>query len=89
MATQRVVKIDSIYHYLEAKEKGLDYDMRKKVYDSMDGIILNDLQRFHKEKVADKPYTYCIIGLEEQISDGELNKIGEVEKLTLEETFGY
>jgi len=89
IATQRVVEIEPIYHYLEAKEKGLEYDMRKKIYDSMDAIGLNDIQRFHKEKIADRPYTYCIIGSEEQISEGDLNTIGELEKLTLEEIFGY
>lgn len=89
IATQRIVEIEPIYHYLEAKEKGVEYDMRKKVHDSMDDITLHDIQLFHKEKLADKPYTYCIIGSEERISEGDLNTIGEVEKLTLEEIFGY
>lgn len=89
IATQRVVEIEPIYHYFEAKEKGLDYDMRKKVYEAIDDITLNEVRQFHKEKLADKPYTYCIIGSQERISEDDLKKIGEVEKLTLEEIFGY
>ncbi|TRZ41891.1 M16 family metallopeptidase [Robertkochia solimangrovi] len=87
--TQRLTENMPIYLYLDAKEKGLDYDIRKNIYEALDTITFETVSDFHKAKIADKAYAYCIVGSEERITEEDLAKIGEVKKLTLEDIFGY
>lgn len=87
--TERITKDDIIYNYLEAKELGLTEDIRKKVYNEVDGIKLSDVKAFHAKNISKKPYTYAIVASEKNLSLEKMQKIGEVKKLTLEEIFGY
>ncbi|MCX2681977.1 insulinase family protein [Galbibacter sp. EGI 63066] len=87
--TQRITESNPIYLYLGAKDKGIDYDIRKEVYEAMDRIAFEDINTFHNSKISQKPFTYCIIGSEEVISDDDLKKIGELKKFSLEDIFGY
>lgn len=87
--TQRVTDSGPILLYLDALNKGIDYDIREKTYNSIDQLTFKDLKTFHNQKIANKFYTYYIVGSKDKISDDDLNKIGEVEKLSLKEIFGY
>ena len=87
--TQRINENEPIYMYFGAKKKGVDYDLRKTIYETIDTITFDDIKQLHGEKIANKPYTYCIIGSEDKISDTDLQKIGQLKKLTLEQIFGY
>lgn len=87
--TERVTQDGIIFNYLSAKELGLSEDIRKRVYSEVDGITLNDVKAFHGKNISKKPYTYAIVASEKKLPLSELQKIGEVKKLSLEEIFGY
>ncbi|RRB00961.1 M16 family metallopeptidase [Larkinella rosea] len=87
--TERILQDAVIYNYLSAEEKGLDYDERQKIYDSLDQLSYTDLKKFSDEYLANKPYTYCIVASEKRVNPADLNKYGKVTKLSLEEIFGY
>jgi predicted Zn-dependent peptidase len=89
LETERITKDGIIASYLAAQQKGLDYDTRKEEYAALDKITMNDLQQLHKDQLANKAYTYCIVASEKKISADDLKKVGEVKKLSLEEIFGY
>lgn len=87
--TERITQDNIIFNYLAAKELGLDDDPRKKIYSSVDNIKMQDLKAFHEANFSGKPYTYAIVASEKRVSMNDLEKLGEVKKISLEELFGY
>ena len=87
--TDRVTKDAIILNYLNASKKGVDYDIRKINYQQYSNITLNDLYKYHQDVLSKKPYTYCVIASEKKINLEDLKKYGVVQKLSLQELFGY
>ena len=87
--TDRTDGVDYIFAYINARSKGTDKDLRKDEYESLDKITLKDIEQFQKDNLADKPFTYCIVGQEGKIKWEDMQKLGEIKKLSLEEIFGY
>ncbi len=89
MQTERIRQDGIIYSYLDAQEKGLDYDARQKTYEALDKLSYGDLKKFTEQNLANKPYTYCVVASEKRVTPQDLAKYGTVKKLSLEEIFGY
>ena len=87
--TERTVRSGILFNYLTAKKFGRDDDSRKVIYESLQGISVADLEKFHKQRYADKAYAYCVIGSKENINMNVLENLGAVKKISLEELFGY
>ncbi|RAJ03842.1 putative Zn-dependent peptidase [Chitinophaga skermanii] len=87
--TQRVTQDGIIANYLNAKKLGLDYDLRKDVYNAIDNMNFEQVKAFHAKHIAGKPYTYCVLASDKRVSEEDLKKYGDVKKLSLEELFGY
>lgn len=87
--TGRITQDGIIYAYLTAQMKGIDYDIRKKTYESVDKIGFPELNAFHKQYIANKAYTYCILASEEKLKQADFEKYGSYKKVSLEELFGY
>jgi predicted Zn-dependent peptidase len=87
--TERITQDGIIYNYLTAKRRGLDEDVRKNIYESADKLTYDDLKKFHTENMSHKPYTYCIVANEAKVKMEDMQKCGDVKKLSLEEIFGY
>ncbi len=87
--TERITQDAVIYNYLAAERRGLNEDVRKRIYDKMDKMAFNDIKQFHADNIASKPYTYCIVASDKKIAADDLKKVGEVKVLSLDEIFGY
>lgn len=87
--TNRTTRESIFWSYQTAKERGLDYDLQKVVYDSLQTMDFDDLQIFFDKNIKGKNYTYAVIGNEKMIDKKVLEKLGPVEVLTLEDLFGY
>ena len=87
--TERITQDNIIFTYLANKQLGETTDLRKKIYNAVDVITMQDLQNFHKNHLSGKPYTYAIVASEKNVSMEEMKKLGEVKKISLEELFGY
>lgn len=87
--TQRITQDNIIFDYLGAQRLGLDYDIRKDIYNNVDKITMDDVKKFHAAELAGKPYTYVIVASENKVPESESAKLGEFKKLSLEELFGY
>ncbi|GGB14450.1 M16 family metallopeptidase [Puia dinghuensis] len=87
--TQRFTEDGIVFAYLEAKQKGLDYDERKNEYETLDKLTMNDVKQFHQQQVAGKAYTYCVVASEKKIKVDDLQKVGAVQVLSLDQIFGY
>ncbi len=87
--TERVTEDGIIFSYLAALRKGLTHDIRKDVYEKVNRLTFNDIQKLHQEEIANKAYTYCIVASEDNMNEDELKAIGPLKKLSLEELFGF
>ena len=89
LATSRTTKTGILNAYINAENLGIDYDINKKIYEAVPSLTLEDVAKFEKENMANKPYRYMILGDEKQLDMKALEKIGPVKRLTTEEIFGY
>ncbi|WP_345220421.1 M16 family metallopeptidase [Hymenobacter koreensis] len=89
IATERITKSDILFSYERAKRLGLDYDLRRDVYEKTASMSLDDLKKFQQAKVKGQPQTILVIGSKDRLNFKELAKYGEVKQLTLKEIFGY
>ena len=87
--TQRIVQDGILFNYLDAEQKGLKQDIRIQKYNAVDKVAFNDMKSFHANNLSGKPYTYAIVASENKLKMEELQKLGEVKKLSLQEIFGY
>ncbi len=87
--TQRFTQDGIVFAYLEAKQKGLDYDERRNEYAELDRLTMNDVKAFHQQQLAGKAYTYCVVASDKKINTDDLKKVGQLKVLSLEEIFGY
>jgi predicted Zn-dependent peptidase len=75
--------------YERAAKRGLDYDLRKEMYDKIPNISMADLKNFFDQHVKGKNFTYLIIGKKDNVDFKILETLGNVKELSLEEVFGY
>jgi predicted Zn-dependent peptidase len=87
--TQRITQDGIIFNFLDAEQKGLKEDLRIKKYAAVDKIGYPELKAFHAKYIAGKPYTYAVLASEKSVKAEDLQKLGEVKKLSLQEIFGY
>lgn len=87
--TERITKSEIISSYLKAEKLGIDYDIRKEVYEKLISINLNEISQFHRENIKNSSYTFLILGDTNKIKTEILENIGTVSVLSLEEIFGY
>jgi predicted Zn-dependent peptidase len=87
--TERITRGGILNSYLAAQKLGLDYDIRKDIYDKSASITIEDIQKFQNENVKDSKYTILVLGDKDKLDIKTLEKYGPVKYLTLEEIFGY
>lgn len=87
--TQRIKKDGIIFSYLQNQKKGINHDRRKGWYDQVKTMQFADIENVHQTELANKPYTYCIVASEKNVTEEQLQNIGTLTKLSLEEIFGY
>lgn len=89
MRSERVIKDDIAWAYIQARRLGLDTEERHLVYDALQGMTLDDVVKFQQSTVKDGVYHYGILGDPEDLDLEALGKIGRVVILTPEQIFGY
>lgn len=89
LATARTTKSNILDAYLSAKNRGIDYDINQKIYETVPSLTMEDIVKFEQETMANKPYRYLILGNEKELDMKSLEKIGPIKRLSTEEIFGY
>ncbi len=89
LASQRTSKFALINAWLIAQNKGIDYDINEVIYNTIPSLTLQDVVKFEKKNIANKPYRYVILGDENELDMQAIEKIGKIKRVTTEEIFGY
>lgn len=89
IASERVINTGILNNYLVAQRLGNTTDIRKNMFEQIPSLTFNDLNNFHKKEFSQQPYVYCIVGDEDNLNLENMQKLGDFEKLTLNQIFGY
>ncbi len=87
--TERITKSSKLWNYETALKRGLDYDLRKDVYEAVPNLTMADLKAFHQEYIKDGKYNIMVIGKTDGLDMAALKEYGPVKQLSLEDVFGY
>ncbi len=89
LRTDRIIKSDVLWAYLNAQDLGLSIDTRKNLFEKAATMTLNDVKAFQQKWVKDRKYNYVVLGDEKNLDMEGLSKYGKIEKLSQEQLFGY
>ncbi len=87
--TERIIKDKIFWQYQRNLDRGVEHDLRKDIYERMQTITLDEFKEFFNKHIKDHTYTYLVIGNRELINMNDLQTMGEVHELTLEDIFNY
>mgnify|MGYP003623429387 FL=1 len=87
--TQRFLRASALWNYINARDMGLNYDTRKDLYEQVPNMTLADVKKFQEEWVKGRTYNYYILGRKDDLTDAKLKEYGKVQRVSLEEIFGY
>ena len=89
LATERTIKAGLLNSQLSSERLGLDKSVREIVYKNAQKLTLQDIVKFANTHISNKPYRYLILGDEKELNMKELEKIGPIKRVSLEEVFNY
>jgi predicted Zn-dependent peptidase len=89
MRTERITK-ENIFDTFDAYAKmGVNYDLRKDIYEKMGTFTIADVKKFQEEKLKDKNNIILILGDKKELNFKEISKFGKVKTITAEDVFGF
>jgi predicted Zn-dependent peptidase len=89
LKTERITRDNIIWNYINSQKLGIDYDIRKDVYEFVRGSDISDVISFHRDNVSSSFYKILILGDKNKINTDYLNNLGRVKYLDMETIFGY
>jgi predicted Zn-dependent peptidase len=89
IAADRVTRENILYSYESARRLGLDYDIRRDIYQQAGTLSFDDLKSFQQQNVRQKPQVVLVLGSKNRLNFKELAKYGTVKELSTKELFGY
>jgi len=87
--SERITKENVYWTYLRNLDKGINYDYRKDVYNTVKGEDIETLKTFFNEHIANKKHRFLVVGNKNEVDMKVLSKLGKVKILELEEVFNY
>ena len=84
LRTERIIKGDIIWSYINAQDLGQNVDPRIKLYNDIQNMTLKDIADFQKQWVKGRTYVYCILGDKKDLELDKLKAVGLIEELTQE-----
>ena len=89
LRTDRILKSNIIWAYINAQDLGETTDTRKQLYDFVQTATLQDVINFQQKWIKGRTYHYAILGDKKELDMNALRKIGPVIELKTEDIFGY
>jgi len=86
--TERIIKTNIFWTYLNNLDKGIINDNRKDIYDKVKAMNMADLKSF-LEKHQTRNYTLLVVGKKGSVDEKILRSLGNFKELSLQEVFNY
>ncbi|MDO4165220.1 MAG: insulinase family protein [Bacteroides sp.] len=89
LRTERIIKDDVIWSYINAQDFGLTVDNRIQFYQDVQKSTLQDVIDFQQKWIKGRTYNYAILGDKKDLDMKALKKIAPIVELKTEDIFGY
>ena len=89
METQRLIKTRVFWNYLSNMKRGIDYDIRKDIYETVKNATMDDMKQFFNNQITGNSYTIAIMGNKKDMDKNVLASFGEVIELSKDELYPY
>jgi predicted Zn-dependent peptidase len=87
--TERITKMAIPYSWEAYQKLGVDFDLRKEIFEKLQNLKFEDIQSFQKSKVKGQKIKVLVIGSKDKLDFKALEKYGKIKELSLTEIFGY
>lgn len=87
--TERITKRNMFWTYQANDVRGIDYDIRRDIYNTVKTMDINAFEEFFNNKIRNKKYSYLVMGKKDSMDQKVLSKLGKISELSLEDIFGY
>lgn len=87
--TERIIKTQIFWTYQRMLDQGIDYDIRKDVYEHMQTMTMDEFEGFFNENISGKNFTFLVMGKKENLDMNILAELGMLREVSLEEIFNY
>lgn len=89
LRTQRTVKENILWKYLDNKDMGIMVDRDKAIFEKVQNMTLADVKAAQEKWVKGRNYVYGILGDVKDLDRKYLDQLGPVQIVSQEEIFGY
>lgn len=87
--TERIIKTDIFWTYQRMLDQGIDHDVRKDIYESMQSMTMDEFEAFFTQYISGNNYIFLVMGNKESLDMNVLAQMGTLKEVSLEEIFNY
>lgn len=89
LRTQRTTRSSVLWAYINAQDLGLTEDVDKTIFEKTQSLTLADVVAFQQQNVKGRKYGVCLVSDPKQVDLKFFQSIGKLNKLSVDEVFGY
>ncbi len=89
LAAGRITRTNIFFNHLRLKKLGIDYDLRKDMYQEIENLTLNDLTNFYNLSIKPINFNVAILGKRENLDMSSVEKLGDYRELSVNEIFNF
>ncbi|MEG2510459.1 MAG: insulinase family protein, partial [Chryseobacterium sp.] len=89
IASTRITRTNIFFNTLRLQKLGVNYDIRKDVYNQIEDLDFNEMKNFYDNNVKTLNFNTALMGNRESINQEAIEKMGVFQELSLEDIFGY
>ena len=89
ISAQRITKSGIFWSYEGLLKRGIDYDIRKDMYQQIEEMTMEDMSAFFNSDIKGNNYTVSVIGNKNDLDLQALKKLGQVTEMDVDELFNY
>lgn len=89
LATTRITRSGKLSSYWNNKKLGFESSKNELLYNSLQSLTFQDVVAFHKENVANRPFTIAIVANLKDLDVDRLLEMGTVEVVSVKDLYPY
>ena len=89
LRTERTVKDQVLWSYIDMRDMGLTEDRDKQIFEKVQTMTLPDVKSAQEKWVKNRKYVYGILGDIQDLDLNYLKTLGPIQTVSQEEMFGY
>lgn len=89
IASDRIVRDNIYWSFLNYKKLGIDYDIRKDIFSAIKSTTMDGFGDEFAKRISNKIFTTILMGDKSKLKLDEIKEFGPVEELTTKQLFGF